>query len=246
MINERWSIFADHAAPYGEQQLQQGIAIFLQYRRYCSDPASLRLHAAVLYRQRAGQFPDGAETPADRRSFPPVGTPAPAAADRPPRQDVCHSMDDILQHGEFRIVMTPHLFRYGSCGTAGRRAATCRQQAHHVVLRTGHQVQVKPLRMAGRRNGFRTGTNEYRCRPPRTTYEGVSTLQHATIGKETADFRQIPPRFNRLNGCARLQLPSRSCTFSDCKLRARSLLATGEWKQILLQSPADCTVLIYR
>jgi elongation factor P--beta-lysine ligase len=37
------------------------------YRRYCSDPASPRLRAAALYRQRAGQYPDDAGTPADRR-----------------------------------------------------------------------------------------------------------------------------------------------------------------------------------
>ena len=134
-----------------------------------------------------------------------------------------------LQHGEFRIVMTPHLFITEAAAQLEDRAATGRQQALHVVFRTGHQVQVKPLRMArADETGFEREQMNIRYR--RLTHARRLHLQHAAIGKETADFRHHRRALQQIgNGCARLP----GCrlahgTFSDCKLRARSLLATGE------------------
>lgn len=52
-----------------------------------------------------------------------------------------------LQHGEFRVMVAPHLFIAEATTQLKHRAAAGRQQALHVILRAGHQVQIQPLRM---------------------------------------------------------------------------------------------------
>ena len=151
MINERWSIFADvrlHA--HGEQQLQQGIAIFFSI----VDIAQIQLRCDFTQLCFIGRERVNFQMALKRLL---IGETFRRLALQHLLQQIVHLIDQAihviawtipLQHGEFRIVMTPHLFITEAAAQLEDRAATCRQQALHVVFRTGHQVQVKPLRMA--------------------------------------------------------------------------------------------------
>jgi hypothetical protein len=43
-----------------------------------------------------------------------------------------------LKHGEFRVMMAPHLFITEAAAQLIHRAAPCHQQALHMVFRAGH------------------------------------------------------------------------------------------------------------
>ena len=69
-------------------------------------------------------------------------------------QQVVHLVDQAihviartipLQHGEFRVVMPAHLFITKAATQLENRTAARRQQALHMVFRTGHQVQIESL-----------------------------------------------------------------------------------------------------
>ena len=93
-----------------------------------------------------------------------------------------------LQHGEFRVVVTPHLFITEAAAQLIHRATSRRQHAFHVVFRAGHQIQIHALRVAGtNKTGFKRHQMNirYRC----LTHARRFHLQDSAVGKETADLR---------------------------------------------------------
>ena len=109
-----------------------------------------------------------------------------------------------LQHREFRIVVTPHLFIAEATTQLEHRATARGQQALHMVFRAGHQIEIHPLRIA---RADETGLERkhvnirHRC----LTHARRLHLQHAAIAKETANFRHYRRAFQQVwNGRARL------------------------------------------
>ncbi len=93
-----------------------------------------------------------------------------------------------LQHGEFRVVVTTHLFVAEATAQLIDRTTSRRQQAFHVVFRAGHQIQIHALRVAGaNKTGFKRDQMNirYRC----LTHARGFHLQDAAVGKETANLR---------------------------------------------------------
>ncbi|MNP29701.1 hypothetical protein D3C76_1227350 [compost metagenome] len=92
-----------------------------------------------------------------------------------------------LQHGEFRVVVTSHLFIAEAAAQLIHRATTRCQQALHVIFRAGHQVQIHSLRMTwADKTGFKRDQMNIGHR--RLTHARRFHLKYTTVSKETADF----------------------------------------------------------
>ena len=148
MINERRPIFADvrlHA--HGEQQLQQRVAIFFSI----GDIAQIQLRRDFAQLRFIGRERVNIQMTLERLL---IGEAFRRLALQHLLQQIVHLVDQTihviartipLQHGEFRIVMPPHLFITEAAAKLENRAAARRQQALHMVFRTGHQVQIESL-----------------------------------------------------------------------------------------------------
>ena len=93
-----------------------------------------------------------------------------------------------LQHGEFRIMVSAHLFITEATAQLIDRTTPGRQQTLHMVFRAGHQIQIHALRVAwANKTGFKR--DQMNIRDRRLTHARRFHLQDAAVGKETADLR---------------------------------------------------------
>ncbi|CCK03975.1 hypothetical protein BN129_2722 [Cronobacter sakazakii 701] len=93
-----------------------------------------------------------------------------------------------LQHREFRVVMTPHLFITKASAQLIHRPTARRQQALHVIFRAGHQIEINPLGMAGT-DETRGKREQVDIGYRRLAHAGGFHLQYAAVREKTADLR---------------------------------------------------------